>query len=404
LPRLKRSGSSLAAVAAVAALAIGAPTAAAPPRPIVGGEPATPGEYPAQGFLRVDLGGNRRWYCGGTLVATHSFLTAAHCATDNQGDPIPPTAASVTLGEVDLTAVGPEDVYEVQAVEVNADFNDPQVLSHDLAMLTLEQPAAFQPLPLVGTDETALWDEGSTATIVGWGTTADGGADSDVLLEAEVPMTSDAACADAYQAEFDQTTMVCAGDGVHDTCQGDSGGPLMVRNGSGALVLAGVTSWGIGCADSDFPGVYARLGAPALNGWVKSRLTGVPVSPPPGPPPGPPPTPPPAPPGPPPAPPGPPPAPPPAPPGPPPAPPPPPVEPPPPARVIRCVVPRLKGRTLFRARRALVRANCRLGLVTRRYSANVTLGRVMRQRPAAATRLKRYARVSVVLSRGKKKR
>jgi beta-lactam-binding protein with PASTA domain len=70
---------------------------------------------------------------------------------------------------------------------------------------------------------------------------------------------------------------------------------------------------------------------------------------------------------------------------------------------VRCVVPRLKGKTLLAARRALVRANCRLGIVRRSYSTSVRVGRVISQRPAAARRLARYARVNVVLSRGKKR-
>ena len=65
--------------------------------------------------------------------------------------------------------------------------------------------------------------------------------------------------------------MVCAYDGIHDTCQGDSGGPLMVPDGGGGFVLAGITSWGEGCASAGKPGVYTRLGAPALNQWVMAR-------------------------------------------------------------------------------------------------------------------------------------
>ena len=59
--------------------------------------------------------------------------------------------------------------------------------------------------------------------------------------------------------------------GGTDTCQGDSGGPLMVpRNGE--FVLAGITSWGFGCADEQYPGVYTRVGAAALNQWVRARI------------------------------------------------------------------------------------------------------------------------------------
>jgi trypsin len=150
------------------ALGLAVPAAqSSTPEPIVGGEPASPGEYPAQGYLEVDLGEGVGWFCGGTLVAPSLFLTAAHCATDF-GTPIPPEAFRVSLGEVNLDEVTAEDVYEVDAVEVHGDYGDPTGSSNDVALLTLSEPASYQPLPLVKPDETDLWEPGTVATIVGW--------------------------------------------------------------------------------------------------------------------------------------------------------------------------------------------------------------------------------------------
>ena len=51
----------------------------------------------------------------------------------------------------------------------------------------------------------------------------------------------------------------CAENGVPEggknSCQGDSGGPAYVDG-----KLAGIVSWGEGCARKDFPGVYTNVG------------------------------------------------------------------------------------------------------------------------------------------------
>src|SRR5215211_7566074 len=78
----------------------------------------------------------------------------------------------------------------------------------------------------------------------------------------------------------------------------------------------------------------------------------------------------------------------------------PPAPPPPPtAAKEACVVPRLRGRTLKRAKTALTRAHCSLGKVRRVRSA-ARRGVVVGQRPRAGIRKARGAKVALRISRG----
>lgn len=54
--------------------------------------------------------------------------------------------------------------------------------------------------------------------------------------------------------------MFCTYADNKDACQGDSGGPLnWVNPQTGLVHLIGITSWGIGCAKSNTPGVYTKV-------------------------------------------------------------------------------------------------------------------------------------------------
>jgi secreted trypsin-like serine protease len=124
---------------------------------------------------------------------------------------------------------------------------------------------------VVGAGGGSLWAPATLETIVGFGTTSEGGDTADTLQEAQVPITTDAYCSGAYD-DFDATSMVCAGfpEGGVDTCQGDSGGPMFGRDAAGVLKVVGATSFGEGCARPGKPGVYARVGDTVLREWIRS--------------------------------------------------------------------------------------------------------------------------------------
>ena len=68
-----------------------------------------------------------------------------------------------------------------------------------------------------------------------------------------------------------------------------------------------------------------------------------------------------------------------------------------------CTVPRLRGLTLIGSKRLLVKRGCALGRITRAYSRRVARGRVIAQKRAPGLRLRRGAKVGVVLSRGRRR-
>ena len=103
---------------------------------------------------------------------------------------------------------------------------------------------------------------GQPVSVSGWGRLSETGGMPDRLHDVNIPVVSRQECnsAAAYGGRV-TSTMLCAGlrNGGKDACQGDSGGPLLWLNENREWVQIGVTSFGEGCAEAEFPGVYTRV-------------------------------------------------------------------------------------------------------------------------------------------------
>lgn len=130
-------------------------------------------------------------------------------------------------------------------------------------------------------DADAGWtDPDQIATVSGWGDLSFGGSKPDHLQSVEIPIVDNAVAAAQYDPllePFDITdNMLAAGNdgtGGQDACQGDSGGPLVVQDNNGRDILAGIVSFGNGCADPNFMGIYTRVSR--YCGWIAENIAAI---------------------------------------------------------------------------------------------------------------------------------
>ncbi|MGW4759836.1 S1 family peptidase [Streptomyces chartreusis] len=246
LTRARKTAAVAATVAAAAAALLSAPTAEAADSRIVGGSTTTTGAYP---FMMQITDASQNQFCGGTLVSATKVVTAAHCMVGESNSSVRVVGGRTYLNGTNGT------VRRVSDIWIHPDYQD-VTQGNDVAVLTLSMSMSYTPASYVDSSDTGAYAAGTTARILGWGTTSSGGSSSNQLRTATVPTVSDSSCASSYGSDFIASDMVCAGytSGGVDTCQGDSGGPLLIGG-----VLAGITSWGEGCAQAGHPGVYTRL-------------------------------------------------------------------------------------------------------------------------------------------------
>ncbi|XP_068625107.1 transmembrane protease serine 9-like [Battus philenor] len=219
---------------------------------IVGGRRAEPHSYP----WTVAIVNNGRMHCGGALITTKHILSAGHCFKwDNIKDMV------VLLGLDNMDDLSGVEKRSITKAVIHEQFSSTALRDeNDIAIATLNSSVNFGDtilpicLPTPGQDF-----GGYVGTIVGWGRVGVDKTSSRVLLKASLKILTDEACMASKLADHLKPMMMCAFSKGKDGCQGDSGGPLLVYDTNGRYVQAGVVSWGIGCADPRYPGIYTKV-------------------------------------------------------------------------------------------------------------------------------------------------
>lgn len=228
-------------------------------------------------WTQKDLDAHKPWElphrCGGSLIADHWILTAAHCIDQQKVD----KGYRVRLGTTEIDD-NSGVTYRIDRMVMHGRYD----AEHHLNDIALVHFVADQftnrngavnvaRIRLYGTNSSdGTVAPGTPVSVTGWGRTSEGEAASlsATLLEADLQAIDCDSIPD-YRGHV-TNFMLCAGAPGKDSCQGDSGGPLVLTYGE--PVLVGIVSWGTGCGRPGQPGVYVRIDRDHYLNWIRRAI------------------------------------------------------------------------------------------------------------------------------------
>ncbi|KAG5343277.1 TMPS9 protease, partial [Acromyrmex heyeri] len=239
---------------------------------VVGGKPATKGQYPFIVSLQQTIGRQSRHFCAASILNERWVLSAAHC-----GKGIPASSITVKAGKNNLKVKeATEQTVKVLKVYIHEKYKG-GVGPYDIALFKLATPLKMNK----NVQTITLAQPNSIPTgnvwLCGWGSTSTSTFPimPDKLQHVMLNIMNLKSCNQTIikltrSSSVDKTNICTGSPDRKSSCSGDSGGPLF-KIINKKPVLVGIVSWGIiPCGSRGAPSVYTRVSN--FNNWIAQKM------------------------------------------------------------------------------------------------------------------------------------
>jgi secreted trypsin-like serine protease len=167
----------------------------------------------------------------------------------------------IFYGNVDQTSH-----HQITEIFIHPLYNE-ENYSHDIAILKLDtKPEANREKILIPSYFNI--SDKDELSIIGYGSKFENDHSLHSLMMATIFLVN---TSNYSYKNIDETMILATGsinNNIEDTCQGDSGGPLFIKDSENKNWLYGITSWGNGCGEKYYPGVYTNV--TYFYDWIKN--------------------------------------------------------------------------------------------------------------------------------------
>lgn len=231
---------------------------------LIGGQEATPGEYPTVVSLRTKSGYS---FCAGVYVGDSNsgvsyVLTGLNCIRNNP--------EVIAVGAFSASSGGqvhsPRFSVSHPLSSTNSGYGSP----YNVGLIALETRVTGIEGTRFAQPGDSYEAEGANVTAVSWGPISNSNyMPQNSLHESELTVTSSSMCTDSWWEVVDLNVSICArtSEGRGPACYGDAGGPVYAS--SDKRVLVGLVGEQYGCGYSTHD-TYIRVSG--LRSWIQGYL------------------------------------------------------------------------------------------------------------------------------------